>query len=249
MIDLHCHVLPGIDDGPATVEDALALARAMVADGIEQAVATPHVFPGRFDNTRATIAPVHAAFCERLAQEGIALRLHVAGELRLSAELLDRLGSGELPCLNQTDAARPRAMLLEMPDGQVPLGTDRLCLALTRQGITPLIAHPERNRGVMERLDRIHPLLDAGCQLQLTAGSLVGDFGERACDTAWALLELGGVSAVASDAHNLRGRSPRMGAARELLTQELGAQRAWQLLVAGPARLCGLPPPAMAQAA
>lgn len=240
MIDLHCHVLPGIDDGPATVEDALALARAMVADGIEQAVATPHVFPGRFDNTLSSIAPVHAAFCQRLAQEGIALRLHVAGELRLSAELLDRLGSGDLPFLNQTEQARPRAMLLEMPDGQVPLGTDRLCLALTRQGITPLIAHPERNRGVMEQASRLDPLLDAGCQFQLTAGSLLGDFGSRAQDTAWDLLERGQVAVVASDAHNLRGRAPRMSAARELLAQEFGEAVARRLTRDNPARLCGL---------
>jgi protein-tyrosine phosphatase len=239
MIDLHCHLLPGIDDGPATLDDALALARAMVADGITQAVATPHVFPGRFDNTRGSIAPVYAAFCQRLAQEGIALRLHVAGELRLSAELLDRLGSGELPFLNQ-DGSPPRAMLLEMPDGQVPLGTDRLCAAFTRQGIVPLIAHPERNRGVMERLDRLDPLLDAGCQLQLTAGSLLGDFGDRAHDTAWDLLERGQVAVVASDAHNLRGRAPRMSAARELLAQEFGEAVARRLTLEHPARLCGL---------
>jgi protein-tyrosine phosphatase len=243
MIDLHCHLLPGIDDGPATLDDALALARALVADGVRHVVATPHIFPGRYENKRSGIAHAHAAFAQVLAQQGIGLQLSFAGEVRLSPDVLDWLARGELPFLGG-DAAHagqaPRVLLLEMPDGQVPLGTDRLCASLSRQGIVPLIAHPERNRGVMEQPERLEPLLDAGCQFQLTAGSLLGDFGSRAQDTAWDLLERGQVAAVASDAHNLRGRAPRMSAARELLVQEMGEAVARRLTQDNPARLCGL---------
>ncbi|MBQ0929189.1 tyrosine-protein phosphatase [Ideonella alba] len=243
MIDLHCHLLPGIDDGPATLDDALALARALVADGVQHVVATPHVFPGRYENKRGGIARAHAAFVQVLAQHGVPLQLSYAGEVRLGPEVLEWLARDELPFLGGEAAHRgqaPRVMLLEMPDGQVPLGTDRLCATLSRQGIVPLIAHPERNRGVMEQPDRLQPLVDAGCQFQLTAGSLLGDFGSRAQDAAWDLLDQGLVTVVASDAHNLRGRAPRMGAAREWLVQEYGEATARRLTLDAPARLCGL---------
>lgn len=240
MIDLHCHLLPGIDDGPATLEEALLLARALVADGITHVVATPHVFPGRYDNRRSGIAAEHARFVQALQTYQIPLSTSFAGEVRLTPEALDLLAQGELPFLAGDAAGQsgvPKALLLELPDGQVPLGADRFCMALVRQGITPVIAHPERNRGVMERPERMRPFVDVGCQLQLTAASVVGEFGSRAQATALHLLDQGWVQVLASDSHNLRGRAPRMGAARDWLAQHYGEATSRQLTVQGPARL------------
>lgn len=237
MIDIHCHLLPGLDDGPATLDEALALAGALVADGITHVVATPHVFPGRFDNRRSGIGPAAQALQQALAQAGLPLQLRWAGEVRLAPEALDLLGAQELPWLG--DAAGLRTLLLEMPDNQVPLGALAFVGALQRQGITPVLAHPERNRGVMESLQRLRPFVEAGCKVQVTAGSLVGQFGAKAQATAEALLEQGWVHALASDAHNLRGRVPRMGAARQWLAEQAGADFAHELTVRGPARLCG----------
>jgi protein-tyrosine phosphatase len=240
LIDLHCHLLPGIDDGPATLEDALALARALVVDGVRHVVATPHVFPGRYENRHSSIEGEHARFTQALAAFNIPLSISYAGEVRLTPEVLDWLADGELPFLGGPQAST-KALLLEMPDGQVPLGADRFCEHLLRQGIIPVIAHPERNRGVMERPQRLQPFLDAGCQLQLTAGSLLGEFGSKAKATALALLNAGWVHVVASDAHNLTGRAPRLKAARRWLVDNVGEATARQLTFTGPARLCGVP--------
>ena len=244
VIDLHCHLLPGIDDGPATLEDALLLARALVADGITHVVATPHVFPGRYDNRRSSIDAEHARFAQALKAYQIPLSTSCAGEVRLTPEALDLLALGELPFLAGPSAGvsgAPKAVLLELPDGQVPLGADRFCLALVRQGITPVIAHPERNRGVMEKPERMQPFVEAGCQLQVTAASVIGDFGSRAQATALHLLDQGWVQVLASDSHNLRGRAPRMGAARAWLASHYGEAVAHALTQVGPARLAGLP--------
>jgi protein-tyrosine phosphatase len=128
-------------------------------------------------------------------------------------------------------------MLLEMPDGQIPLGADRFVRHLMRAGIRPVIVHPERNRAVMERVDRLEPLVDEGCYVQVTAGSLVGSFGAAAQAASQVLLDRGWVQAVASDAHNLTGRRPRMREAADWLRQHYGAETARKLTVTGPASL------------
>jgi protein-tyrosine phosphatase len=236
LIDIHCHLLPGIDDGPATVEAALALAKALVDDGITQVVMTPHVFPGRFENWRTSIADEQARFAELLRTAGMALDVLWAGEVRLTPEVLELLARDELPFLGQVGGYR--TLLLEMPDGQVPLGALNFVRHLMAAQVRPVIVHPERNRGVMEKVERLRAFLDEGCYVQVTAGSLVGQFGTRAQAVAADLVERGWVHAVASDAHNTTGRRPRMRDAAQWLTQHHGALLARQLTVLGPAGLC-----------
>ena len=235
MIDIHCHLLPGIDDGPPTVEAAMALACALVEDGVTQVVCTPHVFPGRFENRRSSIADDFLRFSALIEDAGLQLELLWAGEVRLTPEVLDLLRLQELPLLGQVGSTK--TMLLELPDGQVPLGAEQFVRRLMTAGIRPVVAHPERNRMVMDHPERIRSLVDEGCALQLTAGSLLGDFGQRAQATAQALLDAGWVQAVASDAHNLSGRRPRMKPAAQWLTRHYGAEAARQLTVGGPASL------------
>lgn len=242
MIDIHCHLLPGIDDGPPTMDAALALARACVADGITHAVATPHVFPGRFENRRSNIEEAFAPFQDAVTAAGVPLQLRWAGEVRLTPEALDLLGRGELPMLG--GHAGRQTMLLEMPDGQVPLGADRFIHLLLQHGVQPVLVHPERNRELMDKPARLARFVEQGCAVQLTAGSLVGSFGGRAQQAAEAMLEAGWVTAIASDAHNLAGRRPRMREAAAWLQQRYGAEAAHRLTVTGPAALCGLELPA-----
>ena len=243
MIDIHCHLLPGIDDGPPTLEAAMALAKALVDDGVAHVVCTPHVFPGRFENRRTSIEEAFARFAALLAPSGLPLAISWAGEVRLTPEVLDLLAVGELPWLGTVDGLR--TMLLEMPDGQIPLGTERLVAHLLAQKVRPVIVHPERNRAVMDRPERLRPLVEQGCWVQLTAGSLVGQFGSKAQACAQTLLDEQWATVVASDAHNLTGRRPRMREAAQWLQAHYGAAAARQLTVLGPARLCGLPVPAM----
>lgn len=245
MIDIHCHLLPGIDDGPATTAESLALARALLEDGITHVVCTPHVFPGRFDNVRSGIAQAHAAFVrDVLAPSGLALATRWAGEVRLTPEVLDDLlPRAELPWLGGVQAGQ-QLMLLELPDGQVPLGAERFVSRLQQHGTTPVIVHPERNREVMDDPDRLEPFIRMGCPVQLTAASITGHFGSKAQDCAFALLDAGWVTAVASDAHNLQGRRPRMKQAHQVLADTWGPEVAEQLTRTGPAHLCGWMVPA-----
>lgn len=243
MIDIHCHLLPGIDDGPETAEQALALARACVADGIRHVVATPHVFPGRFDNLRSSIEQEFSLFQALLAVHHIELGLSFAGEVRLCAEVLDLLAQEQIPFLGR--CAGHHTLLLELPDAQIPLGAVNLVKHLVgSMGVRPVLVHPERNKAVMEKPERMGVFVDAGCYLQITAASLLGHFGPRVLAATDFLLKAGWVSAVASDAHNLQGRPPRMREARAVLERRFGAELAEELSLRGPARLCGISPAA-----
>lgn len=240
MLDLHAHVLPGIDDGPRTMAESMELLRALQDDGVDHVVATPHIYPGVYDNTPERIAEVFVAMRAEAEAHGLTITLSWGAEVRLCSEMLDWLSADRLTCLGRgTNGVR--TVLVEMPDGQVPVGTDRLVARLVSKGLKPLLAHPERNRAVMESLDYLEPLLQAGGVMQLTAGSLLGEFGTKAQITARKLLDRGyGVAAVASDSHNLRGRRPRMTAARAWLVENYGEALALQLTDTGPAQLVGV---------
>lgn len=237
MIDLHCHYLPGLDDGAQTLDEALALARAAVADGIAAAVLTPHVRPGVYDNRLPGIAEQVERFRGELAAHGIPLRVHAGGEVHLGAEVMELAECGELPCIGSLDGYR--VALIEMPHGHIPVGSDRLMHWLLRRRIRPMIAHPERNKEVMRAPEKIYPLVALGCLLQITAASVTGRFGAPAQRCAEHLLQRRWVSAVASDAHNLAFRPPEMGAARALLAARHGAAVAERLTRTLPARIVG----------
>jgi protein-tyrosine phosphatase len=239
MLDLHAHVLPGIDDGPRTLEDAVALARALANDGVEHVVATPHIYPGVFDNTPDRIADAFDRLRQAIADSDVRLTMTWAAEVRICPEIIDWLERRRLPLLNGS-LVGPSAVLIELPDGQIPVGTDRLMARLVDHGITPLMAHPERNKAVMEQPGRLEALRRLGCRFQLTAGSLLGDFGSRAQNTALQLLEAGWIDVVGSDAHNLSGRRPRMAAARAWITERFGPERAERLFVTQPSEIAGV---------
>lgn len=239
MLDLHVHVLPGIDDGPRTLEDALALAQALADDGIEHIVATPHIYPGVFDNSASRIGEVFDDFQSAVSDAGIALTMTWAAEVRICPEILDWIEARRLPMLNGS-LVGPSTALIELPDGQIPVGTDKLMGMMLERGITPLMAHPERNKAVMEQPTRLEALRRLGCKFQVTAGSVLGDFGSRAQTTAQKLLEAGWVDVIATDAHNRSSRRPRMGAARDWLTEHYDAALALRLTKTQPTEIAGL---------
>lgn len=239
MLDLHVHVLPGIDDGPRNLDDALKLARALVADGIEHVVATPHIYPGVFDNTPHRIAEAFERLQTAVTAEALALTMTWAAEVRICPEIIDWLEHRRLPLLDGS-LVGPSTALIELPDGQIPVGTDRLAGLMLDRGITPLIAHPERNKAVMEQPSRLEALRRMGCRFQLTAGSVIGEFGSKAHATARHLLDAGWADVVASDAHNLSGRKPRMSAARQWLQEHYDAALAERLMVLTPQQIAGV---------
>lgn len=208
MIDIHCHLLPGIDDGPDDLAQALELARFAVEHGITHAVVTPHIHLGRYQNDKSRIEELYLSFKEALKKESIPLELGFAAEVRLCPEIPELLEAGDIPFHGRFEDKD--VMLLELPHSHVPPGSEKLVEWLLKNGVQPLIAHPERNKGIMTNPDKIEPFKQLGCLFQVTSGSVAGKFGKVAQQCAELLLKQGCVTVLASDAHNIKYRPPRL---------------------------------------
>lgn len=213
MIDLHCHLLPGIDDGPDSLEQAVSLCRALVNNGITHAVVTPHIHPGRWDNDKSSIEQAYDILTSALSSEPVSLQLAMGAEVRVSDEILGMVLANRIPFLGQWQGKQ--VMLLEWPHSHIPIGSDKLIEWLIKRDIIPMIAHPERNKDVIRRSEKLQPFIDMGCLFQLTAASVVGNFGEGAQVRAHEFLQAGLVTIVATDAHNEKGRKPLLAEARQ----------------------------------
>lgn len=235
MIDLHNHLLPGIDDGAGDMAEALELARMAVGGGITHLVCTPHMHFGRYDNTRAGIAQALGEFRAALAAEAIPLEVAAAAEVRFDMEIMIGHARGELPYVGRWQGSE--VLLLEFPHGEIPFGAERLTQWLLDRGVVPLIAHPERNKGVMRSPSRLKAFIDQGCLLQVTAGAVSGRFGARAQELAEELIREGSVTLIASDAHNVTHRPPLMREGFEAVARLVGDVRAEELAITVPWRL------------
>jgi protein-tyrosine phosphatase len=209
MIDIHCHLLPGIDDGPKSWEESLDLAQAMVDDGIATAVATPHLIDGVYGNTRTVVEPLVVQLRDRLKSAGIELRVEAAAEVDLSSRHVTS-ESLELPLLGGN------AVLLEMPMAVIPHAMADILFGLRSRGILPVLAHPERNELLQDNVSLCDDWLQSGAALQLDADSLLGVWGHNTQRCAERLLQRGKYHAMASDAHSTQKRPPRMREALEV---------------------------------
>ena len=228
MIDLHCHMLPGIDDGAQSIDESLDLAHAAVANGIKHCLLTPHMHEGRYQNDRSSLQPRLLQFRETLAATGIDLKVGLAAEVRIGFEILNWLKAGEIPFLGKHNGRD--VLLLELPHDQIPMGADKLTARLIADGIQPLIAHPERNKHVIRNLDAIKAFVDMGCLLQVTAGSLIGAFGPPAQRRAIQMLDQGWVHVLATDAHNINWRPPNLAEGRVAAANIIGEAESWALV-------------------
>lgn len=235
MVDLHCHFLPGIDDGPASLEEAVALARTAVENGIGRVVVTPHIHCGRYENDLDSIRPVFEMLSRELEIRGIPIRLDFAAEVRMGPEIIEMIESERLPFLGMLDGYR--MLLLEFPHSHIPLGSEKMVNWLLLRKIRPVIAHPERNKDVMRSLSKIVPFIEMGCLLQVTAGSVAGNFGPFCQDICVKLLESEWVWALASDAHNLAYRPPELEAGRAAAEKVVGNAASWAMVHDNPASI------------
>ncbi len=235
MIDLHCHLLPGIDDGASTMTEAIELAQVAVINGITHAVVTPHIHPGRYENDTRIISKVFDEFVEQLTAADIPLVLGMAAEVRISIEMVEMIADHRIPFLGELDGYS--VILLEFPHHQIIPGAVNLVDILMEQKIRPLIAHPERNKDVIRNLDAIKPLIDAGCLLQITAGSLDGRFGEGPRQRSIEMLERDWAYLLASDAHNIRNRPPELEQGRKVAADIIGEEASWHLVNQRPAEI------------
>jgi len=229
MIDLHCHMLPGIDDGPKSMEQSLEMARFAVEQGTRRCVLTPHIQPGCYDNDIENIRFVFEAFQNRLAAANIPLQVGMAAEVRVCAELTTMISQGKIPFLGRWQGMK--LILLEFPHDQIPVGADRLINWLIERDILPVIAHPERNQSVMRQPEKINPFVNQGCLLQITADSVTGLFGEVSQRLALSFIRNGMATLIATDAHNMHRRRPTLKAARDALLPVIGADKVGALLI------------------
>ena len=222
MLDIHNHILPGVDDGASSVEAALCMARCAARDGITAIVCTPHM--DTFGNTAVALsrhALVRKALQERLDGEGIPLHLYGGAEWMVSEELVNVLQ--DLP---EGRLARSDTFLFELSVFMQPAVIGRLLFAARLKGLTPLWAHPERHPAMMGHEELAQPVVDAGGWLQLTSGSLTGFFGKdvRRCAEALCTAFSGRVL-LGSDAHDAERRVAELQegyAALNALSPDLG---------------------------
>lgn len=232
MIDIHCHFLPGIDDGPGTLDEALALARLAVENGITHTVITPHIHAGRWDNSASIIRTVGRDFQHALVENNIPLQVGFAAEVRIGLEIMEQINNRQIPFLGFWEGKK--VMLLEMPHSHVPVGIEHLVTWLMERDILPMIAHPERNKDVHRHFSKIEPLIGMGCLFQLTAGSVAGQFGEPSRQRAVQLLEYGAVTVLASDAHNIKNRPPDLRSGCDAAAEVVGTDEAFRLVLDNP---------------
>lgn len=235
MIDLHCHILPGIDDGPEDLERSLSMLRLAVLNGITHAVMTPHIHPGRYDNQRENITRVFEDLKLRVKQEKIQIKLGIAAEVRIDPLIMGMVENGQIPFIGTVDGKN--VLLVEMPHSHIPSGADKFLQWLFDHDIQPIIAHPERNKEIMRNFDRIKPFIEMECLLQVTAGSVAGAFGHEAYKVAARLLENDSVTILASDAHNTQHRPPELFPGMEAAADIVGHDHALELVLDNPMKL------------
>src|SRR6266404_3586370 len=226
MVDLHCHILSGLDDGAKSVEDSLAMAEMAIADGITHVVATPHSSSAyRFD-----FAAVQRAAAELRRAVGDRLKIATGCDFHLNPENIAALKKNSAPfCIQQKTF-----LLVEFNEFAIPPAMDQTLYEIQLAGLRPIITHPERNGIIREQPERLEKWIRNGCYAQVTGGSLLGRFGSGAQQTSQQWMARGLVHFVASDAHNVTGRPPRLREAYLAVRSQFGEEIAKALFVENP---------------
>lgn len=226
MVDVHCHILSGMDDGARSFEDSLAMAEAAIADGITHVVATPHCN----DEYRFDFSAVQQAAARLQEELGDRLLLATGCDFHLSRDNIAALKKGPAAfCIHQKDY-----LLVEFNDFAIPPAMDQTLYEIQLAGIRPIITHPERNAILRAQPQRLEQWIRNGCYGQVTGGSLTGVFGANALRTARSWIAGGLVHIVASDAHNMTSRPHKLRAAYGVVEREFGRPRAEALFVENP---------------
>ncbi|QDV66770.1 Tyrosine-protein phosphatase YwqE [Rosistilla carotiformis] len=217
FIDIHCHLLPGIDDGARDWDESLAMARIAVQDGIRCSVLTPHQLGQYSLTTGEEIRRLTAEFQTRLQEQGIRLAVRPGADVRIDLDMIQRLASGD--CVSLAD--RRKHVLLELPH-ELYFPLEPVIANLKKLGMVGILSHPERNEGILKRPELIPPLVEAGCLMQITADSLTGVFGSAPKKMSEWMLQNGLTHFIASDAHGTRRRKPLMRRSFERASELVG---------------------------
>ena len=226
-IDIHCHILPGLDDGPEDMAQTMEMLGIAREDGIEGIVASPHIKSGVYDNTRQSIA--HAIGGLNGGANGIAI--YMGADIHISRGLIEDVRRGALPLINDKNY-----LLLELPAYVLPpiAEIEKMIAGLRVNGVTPVITHPERNLAILQDISILRKLMKAGAICQITAGSITGKFGSDIQKASFKLLKKDMVHVVASDAHDTRRRPPVLSEAHAMVASRFGCGLARDLFILNP---------------
>lgn len=232
FVDIHCHLLPELDDGASNWNESLEMARMAVEDGFTHAIVTPHQLGAYRENTGKRIRQQATEFRRRLLEAQIELNIAVGGDVRIEPDIVKQLNDGQVLSL----ADQGRHVLLELPH-ELYFPLEPLLTSLDRNGYTGILSHPERNHGILADPRILRGLVAAGCLMQLTASSLVGAFGTASAQLSEFMLREGLVHAIATDAHGVRTRRPKISHAFDRVVQLVGEEMAYELCCHNPRRI------------
>ena len=225
MIDIHSHILFGLDDGADSMTEGLAMAKQAVQDGVQVIYATPHHLHPQFEYHQDELYHNFNEFNTQLIKEGIPLEVRIGQEIRLSGDLVEQLNSKEALTLGNDR----KYVLIEFPSDHVPEYAQRLLFDVQVAGYQPIIAHPERNKEIMQKPELLYKLVRDGSLAQLTAASVAGKFGKKIQEFSFDLIEANLIHFVASDAHNTNTRGFVLTHAWENIRKEFGLETVYYL--------------------
>lgn len=203
MIDIHMHILFGVDDGPQTIEETMRILEIASSEGVTDVIATSHALHPQYHVAADEVRSQVRLLNDIIKSSEIGITLHSGQEIRLAQDLVDKLKEKKILTL-----ADSQYLLLELPSGMVPAYTTSIINQLLSEGVTPVIAHPERNRAIAEKPERLERLVRAGALAQITAGSVAGSFGKNIQKLSFQLIESNLIHLYGSDAHNTTVRPP-----------------------------------------
>ncbi|MCR1927182.1 tyrosine-protein phosphatase [Enterococcus gallinarum] len=216
MIDLHCHILPGIDDGAETMEASIAMAEKAISQGITHILCTPHHNNGKYHNPKSDVISLVSSLQSELDQRNLPLTVLEGQEVRITGDLIEDIRNDEILFTDLDDTY----ILIEFPTMEVPTYSEQVFFELKSLGKTPVIVHPERNAYFRKDPNNLLPFLEMGCLAQLTAPSYMGVFGKDIQKTAKLMVEYNLVQMVASDAHGVKKRTFYMKEAYEQIAKD-----------------------------
>jgi protein-tyrosine phosphatase len=229
VIDLHTHILPGLDDGASDLSVSLGMARAAVDQGVTVVACTPHILPGLYHNSGPAIRQAVQDLQLVLDDNGITLQLVTGADVHMTPDFIAGMRSGRILSL-----ADSRYVLVEPPHHTAPPQLEDFFFSLAVAGYVPILTHPERLSWVPARYETIKKLVNSGVWMQITSGSLTGAFGRNALYWAERMLDEGCVHLIASDAHDVERRPPDLAAGRECASKRVGAEEAERLTLTRP---------------
>ncbi|MGM0077941.1 protein-tyrosine phosphatase [Enterococcus sp. DIV0755f] len=225
MIDLHCHILPGIDDGAEDLEASIAMAERAISQGITHILCTPHHNNGRYSNPKSDVISLVSYLQSELDKRQLPLIVLEGQEVRITGDLINDIAQDMILFTDLDDTY----ILIEFPSMDVPIYTNKIFFELLQMGKTPVIVHPERNAYFREDPNNLIPFLDMGCLAQLTAPSYVGKFGKDIQRTAKQMVAHNLVQMVASDAHGVKKRTFYMEEAYIQIAKDFGKDKVMKM--------------------